>query len=148
MINVSISIFLWDFCRTSSLRKRWSQNVMNSVLILGFASFSQSIFVSNSSFAASNSSRRFFVDLVRMPCWIAFRRFWMAISVSRSCCSYSGRFTFSLSCKSMSMETMASTALSSITIFMVSLTTKSSIHSFLTDFLWHSVRFFLTDTHL
>ena len=48
----------------------------------------------------------------------------------------------------MSMDTMASIALSSMTIFMVSLTTKSSIHSFLTGFLWHSVRFFLTDTHL
>ena len=46
------------------------------------------------------------------------------------------------------MDTMASIAVSSITIFMVSLTTKSSIHSLRTDFLWHSVRFFLTDTHL
>lgn len=46
------------------------------------------------------------------------------------------------------MDTMASITLSSITILMVSLTTKSSIHSFLTDFLWHSVRFFFTDTRL
>lgn len=72
----------------------------------------------------------------------------MAVSASRNCCSYRGRFTFSLSCKSISMDTMASMAVSSITIFMVSLTTKSSIHSLRTDFLWHSVRFFLTDTHL
>lgn len=43
---------------------------------------------------------------------------------------------------------IASIALSSITIFMVSLITKSSIHSLRTDFLWHSVRFFFTDTHL
>ena len=35
-----------------------------------------------------------------------------------------------------------------MTIFMVSLTTRSSIQSFRTDFLWHSVRFFFTDTHL
>ena len=72
----------------------------------------------------------------------------MAISASRNCCSYSGKFTFSLSCNSISMDTMASIALSSITIFMVSPTTKSSIHSLRTDFLWHSVRFFFTDAHL
>ncbi len=42
-MNVSTSILRWDFCRTSSLRKRWSQNVMNSALTLGFANFSQAI---------------------------------------------------------------------------------------------------------
>ena len=74
-MKVSINIFLWDFCLTSSLRKRCSQKVINSALILGFASFSQAIFVSSSSFAASNSSRRLFVDLVRMPCWMALSKF-------------------------------------------------------------------------
>ncbi len=43
MIKVSISILRWDFCRTSSLRKRWSQKVINSALTLGFASFSQAL---------------------------------------------------------------------------------------------------------
>ena len=43
--------------------------------------------VSNSSLAASNSSSRPLVDLVRIPCWMAFNRFWMAISASRNCCS-------------------------------------------------------------
>ena len=74
-MKVSINIFLWAFCRTSSLRKRWSQKVINSALTLGFASFSQAMRVSNSSFAASNSSSRPLVDLVRIPCWMAFNRF-------------------------------------------------------------------------
>ena len=95
-----------------------------------------------------SAESRAFVERVRTPCWMALSRLLMAVSASRSCCSYSGTFTLSLSCKSMSMDTMASIALSSMTIFMVSPTTKSSIHSFLTGFLWHSVRFFLTDTHL
>ena len=48
----------------------------------------------------------------------------------------------------ITIETIASMAASSISIFMVSETTISSIQSFLTDFLWQFVRFFLTDTHL
>ena len=72
----------------------------------------------------------------------------MARSASRSCFSYRGRFTFSLSCKAVSIFTMPSRMASSITIFMVASTTRSSIHSFRTGFLWHSVRFFFTDTHL
>ena len=143
-----MSILRWLCCRTSSLRKRWSQKVINSALTLGFASFSQASLFSSSSRRFSSSSSRAFVERVRMPCWMALSRLLMAVSASRSCCSYSGTFTLSLSCKSISMDTMASVALSSMTIFMVSPTTKSSIHSFLTGLLWHSVRFFLTDTHL
>ena len=74
-MKVSINILRWDFCRTSSLRKRWSQKVINSALMLGFASFSQAIRVSSSSFAASSSSSRPFVDLVKIPCWMALSKF-------------------------------------------------------------------------
>ena len=68
LIKVSISILQWDFCRTSSLRKRWSQKVINSALTLGFASFSQAILVSSFSFVAPSFFRRPFVDLVKIPC--------------------------------------------------------------------------------
>ena len=44
------------------------QKVMNSALIFGVASFSQAMRLSISSLAASSSSRRALVDLVRIPC--------------------------------------------------------------------------------
>lgn len=62
-----MSILQWDFCRTSSFRKWWSQKAINSALTLGYVSFSQAILACNFSLVASNFSSRPLVDLVRMP---------------------------------------------------------------------------------
>jgi len=148
LTNVSISILRCAWFATSIFRNFSRKKRSCSSVILGFASFSQAILFSNSSCAASKASSRSLVERVKSPCWMAFSRLSMAVFVSRSCFSYSGRLTFSSSCKVISAETIAPMVASFISIFIVALTTISSSHSLRTGFLWQSVRFFLTDTHL
>lgn len=146
-MNVSISILRCACCRTSSLRKRCNQNVVNSASTFGRIRFSLAILISKSSLLASNSYNLVLVDGVSIPCWIALSKFWMPVLASFSCCSYKGRLVLSLFCKSITIKTIASIALSSMTIFMASLTTKTPSRFFWTGFLLQAF-FFLALTYL
>lgn len=79
-----------DPFRTDQLLKQRQDELAfldQRVTVVAIANFSQAILVSRSSLLASSSSSRALVDFVRIPCWMAFSRFSMALSTSRSCCS-------------------------------------------------------------
>lgn len=86
-------------------------------------------------FWASSSISLCLVEDVMIPAWIAFSIFSMPVSASFNCFFRSCISKLSCPCSSKSRSISCSINGPSITIAIVSLTTKSSIHFFLTAFL-------------
>ena len=148
LTKVSTSICRWASLVTSSLRNLCSQNVINSAEILGFSSFSSSMRISISSLAASSWASLVCRALEDIPPMMAVIILSMAVSVSLSCFSKMGKSVDSSSWSRISIDTIASIISSSISMAMVSLTTRSSITSFLMGFFLQSFSFFLEAWHL